>query len=228
MKSRKPRHEFKHYINLADYFALIQRLKIITKQDPYAGENGEYKIRSLYFDNLYDKVLNEKINGVNKREKFRIRYYNDDTSFIKLEKKSKVNGLCYKESALITKEECEKIISGDIEWMRKCCNKLILEFYAKMNFQQLKPKTIVDYEREPFIYDAGNVRITIDKNIRTGIYSKDLFDNNLPTMVTDNEGIMILEIKYDEFIPEIIKNIIEIKDRQASAFSKYAACRIYG
>lgn len=228
MKSRKPRHEFKHYINLADYFALIKRLKIITKQDPYAGENGEYKIRSLYFDNLYDKVLNEKINGVNKREKFRIRYYNDDTSFIKLEKKSKVNGLCYKESALITKEECEKIISGDIEWMRKCCNKLILEFYAKMNFQQLKPKTIVDYEREPFIYDAGNVRITIDKNIRTGIYSKDLFDNNLPTMVTDNEGIMILEIKYDEFIPEIIKNVIEIKDRQASAFSKYAACRIYG
>ena len=97
-----------------------------------------------------------------------------------------------------------------------------------MNFQQLKPKTIVDYEREPFIYDAGNVRITIDKNIRTGIYSKDLFDNNLPTMVTDNEGIMILEIKYDEFIPEIIKNVIEIKDRQASAFSKYAACRIYG
>lgn len=228
MKSRKPRHELKHYINLADYFALIQRLKVITKSDPHAGDCGEYKIRSLYFDNIYDKVLNEKINGVNEREKFRIRYYNDDVSFIKLEKKSKINGLCYKESAIITKEECEKIISGDIEWMRQCYNKLLLEFYAKMKFQQLKPKTVVDYVREPFIYEAGNVRITIDKNIRTGIYSKDLFDKDLPTMVTDTEGIMILEVKYDEFLPEIIKSTIQIKDRSASAFSKYAACRIYG
>lgn len=228
MKSRKPRHEIKHYINLADYFAIIQRLKVITKPDPHAGKTGEYKIRSLYFDNIYDKVLKEKINGVNEREKFRIRYYNDDTSFIKLEKKSKINGLCYKESALLTKEESEKIISGDIEWMRHCYNKLLLEFYAKMNFQQLKPKTIVDYDREPFIYEAGNVRITIDKNIRTGMYSKNLFDDNLPTMTTGTENIMILEVKYDEFIPEIIKNTIQIKDRPASAFSKYAVCRIYG
>lgn len=87
---------------------------------------------------------------------------------------------------------------------------------------------MVDYVREPFIYEAGNVRITIDKNIRTGIYSKDLFDKDLPTMVTDTEGIMILEVKYDEFLPEIIKSTIQIKDRSASAFSKYAACRIYG
>lgn len=228
MKNRKLRHEIKHYINLSDYFALHQRLRVITKSDPNAVENGKYRIRSLYFDNLHDKALREKINGVNNREKFRIRYYNDDTSFIKLEKKSKINGLCSKQSASVTKEQCEELIKGNIEWMKATENPLIMELYAKMHYQQLKPKTIVDYIREPFIYEPGNVRITIDSNIRTGLNSKDLFNENLSTMTADIEGVIILEIKFDEFLPEVIRDIIQTKNRQCSAFSKYVVCRRYG
>ncbi len=228
MKEQKFRHEIKHYINLSDYFALRQRLKVITKADPNVGEDGKYRIRSLYFDNLDDKALREKINGINNREKFRIRYYNQDTSFINLEKKSKINGLCNKQSASVTKKQCEQMVEGNIEWMKDTGNPLLIELYTKMHYQQLKPKTVVDYIREPFIYEPGNVRITIDSKIRTGLHSKDLFNEDLPTMSTDTDGTIILEVKFDEFLPEIIRDIIQTKNRQCSAFSKYAVCRRYG
>ena len=113
-----PRHEIKHIINVGDYCLLQQRLSTICQHDRFTNENGQYKIRSLYFDNDDDKALKEKLFGISKREKFRIRYYNDDLSFIKLEKKSRSNSLCYKEAATITQEEAQKIINHDIEWMR--------------------------------------------------------------------------------------------------------------
>lgn len=129
----------------------------------------------------------EKINGYSRREKFRIRYYNDNFDFIRLEKKSKVNGLCSKFSAKISKEECIKIINNDIDWMLNCDRPLIQEFYYKIKSQMLKPKTVVDYVREAYIYKAGNVRITFDKNVRSGICSLDLFNVNLPTMKIPNK-----------------------------------------
>ena len=109
----KYRHEWKHEINYADMITLRTRLSAVMKRDKHSI-NGAYKIRSLYFDNISDKSLREKIDGVNIREKFRIRYYNGDTSFIILEKKSKINGLCAKESCQITKEEAQKIVDGDL------------------------------------------------------------------------------------------------------------------
>ena len=107
MNTPKYRHEIKHFINYSDYLQIRNRLKHIASIDTSSTSNGRYKIRSLYFDNLYDKVLMENINGFNKREKFRIRFYNNDTSFIRLEKKSKNNGLCLKESTILTKEQCK-------------------------------------------------------------------------------------------------------------------------
>jgi hypothetical protein len=208
--------------------ALQQRLRAIARQDPHAGENGKYKIRSLYFDNIDGKVLREKIDGVNNREKFRIRYYNNDLEFIKLEKKSKMNGLCSKRSAKLTREQCESIIDGDIQWMRGSSDPLLLELYTKMNFQQLRPRTLVDYIREPYIYEPGNVRITIDSDIKTGLNSKELFNQDLGTMRTHGTNIMILEVKFDEFLPSIIRDIIQVNNRQNSAVSKYAMCRVYG
>lgn len=227
-QKQKLRHELKHKITVCDYIALRQRLKAITKQDSHAGENGKYKIRSLYFDNLDDKALREKIDGVNNREKFRIRYYNDDLNFIKLEKKSKINGLCSKRSARLTREQCESIIGGDIQWMRYSTDSLILELYTKMNFQQLRPKTLVEYIREPYIYEPGNVRVTIDSEIKTGLNSKELFNHEIATMRTHSENIIILEVKFDAFLPSIIRDIIQVNNRQYSAFSKYAVCRVYG
>lgn len=228
MEEKKFRHEIKHYINHSDYMVIKNRLMHVMKIDKNASENNEYKIRSLYFDNLKDKVLMEKINGINHREKFRIRFYNDDHSFINLEKKSKINGLCSKDSELITKEECEKILKGDIEFLRYSNKALFVEFYSKIKGDLLKPKSIVDYKREAYIYRLGNVRITFDKNIRTGIYSTKIFDNNLPTIEAIDNNIVVLEVKFDEFLPELIQDIIQTNERRASAISKYAASRIYG
>lgn len=228
MKDLVLRHELKHHINYLDYIAIKNRLQAVAQPDANVGENGTYQIRSLYFDNYQDKALREKIDGVNKREKFRIRYYNDDFTYIKLEKKSKIYGLCNKLSATITKEECERIIAGDLEWMRESKQALILELYAKMKYQQLRPKTIVEYTREPFIYPTGNVRITFDSKVRTGISSTNFFDLEAPTIAANEENITILEVKYDHFLPEIIENCIQMRDRRTSAFSKYVACRLYG
>ena len=224
----KFRHELKHTINRSDYFALRSRLRAVAKVDKNVDETGKYRIRSLYFDNIHDKALREKIDGVNNREKFRIRYYNDNFSFIKLEKKSKINGLCNKQATSITKEQCESLLEGDIGWMKESKDPLIMELYTKMNYQQLRPRTLVDYMREPFVYEPGNVRITIDSDIRTGLYTKDLFDLEAPMIRVDEADTMILEVKFDAFLPDVMADIIQTNHRRSSAFSKYAVCRMYG
>lgn len=220
------RHEFKHRITYRDYLLLKNRLSLIAHPDPHVGPDGTYQIRSLYFDNYKDKALVEKLNGVNNREKFRIRIYNHDSSLIRLEKKSKINGLCVKEDVPLTKEECLRLIRGDILWMRETGEPLFLELYAKMKSQLLKPRVIVDYTRLPFIYEPGNVRITMDYNIRTGLVGCELFDAMLPT-VPIPDSAMLLEVKYDAFLPDVIRAATQLWDRQASSFSKYAACRMY-
>lgn len=224
----KPRHELKFFINIGDYLAIKNRLKHIASLDKNADPSGTYHIRSLYFDNFNDKALMEKINGYSKREKFRIRYYNDNFNFIRLEKKSKINGLCTKFSAPLTKDECEKILNNDIEWMLSSNRPLIQELYFKMKSQMLKPKTVVDYTREAYIYKAGNVRITIDSNVRTGICSQDMFNTNLPTMKIPTNDSIILEVKFDEFLPDIIKDVIQTNTRKATSISKYAHSRMFG
>ena len=222
----KFRHEWKHEINASDRIIIHQRLSAVAKADPHA-KNGVYEIRSLYFDNLYDKALREKIDGVNMREKFRIRYYNGDTGFICLEKKSKINGLCSKDSTVITKEEAQKIVDGDISWMPESGKPLIEELYAKMKSQGIRPKTIVDYTREPFVYGPGNVRVTMDYHVRTGLSCTDFLNPDCVT-VPAGDDIIILEVKWDEYLPDIIRDAVQLEDRRATAFSKYAACRIYG
>ena len=221
----KFRHELKQEISYIDMLALRQRLKAVMKNDSHAT-NGKYEIRSLYFDNLNDKALREKIDGVNIREKFRIRYYNGDTSLIKLEKKSKINGLCRKESVNLTVEQTKAIINGDYKWMAESEEVLIRELYLKMKQEGLRPKTIVDYIREPFVFESGNVRITLDYDIRTGLNSTDFLNDSCITIPVANNPI-ILEIKWDEYLPDIIKDIIQLNAGRIGAFSKYAACRMY-
>lgn len=228
MQEEKFRHEWKHTINLSDCIALRQRLRIVTNPDEYALNNDTYRVRSLYFDNFENKALREKLDGVNNREKFRIRYYNGDDTFIRLEKKKKVSGLCSKDSAVITREECERLLHGDVEWMMGGGRPLLVELYAKMCYQSLRPKTLVDYMREPFVYAPGNVRVTIDNDIRSGLNSWDFFNPRLPTMRACATGTAVLEVKYDEFIPDLINDVIQLCNRRCSAYSKYAACRMYG
>lgn len=224
----KFRHELKHYINYSDYLAIRNRLRTIMHIDRNANADNEYRIRSLYFDNVYDKALMEKVVGIPKRDKFRIRFYNDNHDFIRLEKKSKIRGLCLKDSERITKEECIRIINGDIEFLKNSGKNLFADLYIQMKENLMKPRTVVDYTREAYIYPIGNVRITFDKSIRTGLNSVNLFDNNLPTIETIDHKYIILEVKFDEFLPQVIQDIIQVNERRATSISKYEAARIYG
>lgn len=220
------RHEWKHEIGYSDMIVLRQRLRAVMEPDSNASD-GKYFIRSLYFDNIADKALREKINGVNRREKFRIRYYNGDTSLIRLEKKSKFNDLGSKQSAELSEEETQAILCGEYEWMTESGRPLVQELYSKIMSQGLRPKTIVDYTREAFVFPAGNVRVTLDHDLRTGSLCTDFLDMNCVTIPAPNAPV-ILEVKWDEFLPCIIRDIVQLESRHTSAFSKYAACRVYG
>ena len=206
--------------------AIRQRMRVIAKADAHAVA-GRYEIRSLYFDNLSDKALREKLDGVNRREKFRIRYYNGDTGMIHLEKKSKINGLGTKASARMSAEEAQALIDGDYDWMMESGRPLVEELYSKMRSQGLRPRTIVDYTREPFIYGPGNVRITLDYNIRTGLEAVNFLNTKCVTIPVPDSPI-ILEVKWDEYLPAIIRDAVQLEGRRTAAFSKYAACRMYG
>ncbi len=203
-----------------------QRLRAVAKCDTHAVD-GRYKIRSLYFDTPSDRALREKIDGVNMREKFRIRYYNGDTSFIHLEKKSKQNGLGSKQQAVLTASQAEWLVSGDCGWMAESESGLVCELYSKMKSQGLRPKTIVDYVREPYTYEAGNVRVTFDYDIRTGLGGTDFLNPDCVMVPAGDAGI-IMEVKWDAFLPDIIRDAVALEGRHSTAFSKYAACRIYG
>ena len=220
------RHELKHEITYADMLILRQRLRAVCMSDEHAI-NGRYHIRSLYFDTPTDMALREKIDGVNCREKFRIRYYNLDTSVIHLEKKSKRNGLGNKQSADLTAQEAQMIVDGKLDWMMNSDRPLVQELYSKMRTQQLAPKTTVDYIREPFIYAPGNVRVTLDYDIRTGLGCTDFLNPDC-AMIPAGDSPIILEVKWDEFLPSVIRDAVQLDSCRTGAFSKYAVCRIYG
>lgn len=219
------RHEIKHEINFSDMVTIRQRLKAVAYSDPHAID-GKYFIRSLYFDNLADKALREKIDGMNQREKFRIRYYNGNTSVIHLEKKSKLDSLGNKQSASLTAQQAQAIVDGEIDWMIKSEYPLIKELYVKMINEGIRPKTIVDYTREPFIFPAGNVRVTLDYNIRSGLRCTDFLNADCVTVSVSDS--IVLEVKWDAFLPDIIRDAVSLENRRNGAFSKYATCRIYG
>ena len=220
------RHEWKHEITLSDRLVLRQRLRAAARPDGHARD-GRYFIRSLYFDNLADKALREKLDGVDRREKFRIRYYDYDTSLIRLEKKSKRNGLGRKASVPLTAEEAGALAEGRWDWMPASGRDLVLELYSKMKSQGLRPRTIVDYTREAYVFGRGNVRVTMDWDIRTGLGGTDFLDFGCVT-VPAGGAPAILEVKWDAFLPDVIRDAVQLEGRRTAPFSKYAACRIYG
>ena len=223
------RHELKYAVSFADYLALAQRIKPVMQPDPHAGADGRYTIRSIYFDNYRDKALREKIDGVQRREKFRIRYYNDDLSFITLEKKIKHTDLCQKVDAPLGEADFRRILQSPGAWMLEHPDGLVRELYCKMKTQQLSPRVLVSYVREPYVYAAGNVRVTFDSHIRTSLFARDFASGALPDIqATDTPGDMILEVKYDAFLPDIIRCLLQSRTLRAQAFSKYGACRRFG
>lgn len=219
------RHEWKHIITYADCIAIRQRMRAVGKPDRN-GTEGRYFIRSLYFDNLQDKALREKLDGVSRREKFRIRLYDLDASVIHLECKRKLGGLGHKDQCSLTTDEVRAILAGNIGWMAQDGRELVRELYCKMRIQGLQPRTLVDYDREAYLYAPGNVRITLDSNIRTGLRCTDLLDPHCPTVPVPGDPIL-LEVKWDAWLPDIIRDAVQLGSIRTTAFSKYAACRMY-
>lgn len=223
------RHELKYNIHYGQYLSLRQRLRTVMQTDSHADLNGRYHIRSIYFDNYKDKALREKTNGILLREKFRIRYYNDDFSYIALEKKQKYDRLCKKDAAVLTKTECEKILANDTAWMPDHGDPLIREFYLKMKQELLKPRALVSYSREAYLFAAGNVRVTFDFDVRTSLFHLISLKKGIPDVsAADANGTVILEIKYDAYLPEVISHLLQMEGIRQQAFSKYAVSRRFG
>ena len=223
-KKQRLRHELKHQISLREDLVLSQRLDKLFARDKNGGPKGIYQVNSLYFDTPYDSAMREKLDGVNRREKFRLRYYGGELSFIRLEKKFKRNGLCGKESVRILKEQVLMLLNGEYEFLLEEEKPLFLEFYHKLKGNGLRPKTIVRYDREAFFFEPGNVRITLDRNIRTGLGSTDFLNPDI-FFLSVMDPITVLEVKYDSFLPDLVRAAVQVPGRQAAACSKYAICR---
>ena len=150
-KKERFRNEWKYLISTSEKEVLNLRMKPLMKLDPHA-ENGGYLIRSLYFDDYWNSAYEEKESGVLMRKKYRIRIYNYSAESIKLERKKKFGSYIYKEDAPLTKDEVQKILSGEYEFLLKSPYNLCREFYIECMSNMMRPRTIVDYEREPWTW----------------------------------------------------------------------------
>ena len=201
----------------------IARMQNVLKMDPNAGNNG-YMIRSLYFDDFCNSAYEDKIIGIANRKKYRIRIYDYSERIIKLECKQKQGNYIYKEAASLTREEVYLILDGYYDFLLHHKEPLCQRFYIACVSELLRPKVIVDYDRIPYIYDAGTVRVTFDSHVRAGIGSFDIFDRNIPTLETMDSGRLIMEVKYTEFLPQVVQNILPLDSGEYTSASKYCMC----
>ena len=224
----KFRHELKYYINMAAYYELRHRLSTILSPDENADEEtGDYHIRSLYFDDWEESSLMTKIAGSDDREKFRVRIYNMEDTVIRLERKIKKDQYILKHSCAITRKEFDMLINGDGSFLLQK-NKLPAgAVYFAMRNKGLRPVTVVDYVREAYIHPIEDVRITFDKDLRAGVNDFNIFDKHLFTIPMLDKGIMVLEIKFNQFLPGYIRRAFDGITAIQSAVSKYVICRKY-
>ena len=219
---RKYRHEIKYTISKEYAEILKQRLSLLMDVDKN-GQNG-YLIRSLYFDTPDSRSFYEKLNGVEFRSKYRIRVYNKDSNFIRLERKLKHENLTSKDQTIITKELCQNIIENK-NFNIKTNDELLNRFLIDIKTKHLRPSIMVDYYRLAFTYPVSDVRITFDYNIKSGLYNYDLFDYEQEGIRIQDNDLLVLEVKYNEILPEAIAIILKTVPTCREAFSKFANCR---
>lgn len=219
----KYRNEWKYLLSKAEAAALRLRIEPVLKLDPHAGPDG-YMIRSLYFDDYFNSAFEEKEMGIQSRQKYRIRIYNCSDQNIKLECKHKVGSYIWKEDAPLTRREVEFLLAGDYGFLLKSPHNLCRQFYVECVSQVMRPRVIVDYERIPYIMEEGTVRITFDRHVRSALMSYDLFDPELPAIEVLETGKEIMEVKFTEFLPQIIRAILPPAASEFSAVSKYVLC----
>lgn len=220
----KYRHELKYRCSAIQMAIIESRLKDIMRLDAHS-HNGIYQIRSLYFDNLYNRCYYENENGTDPREKYRIRIYNANSNRISFECKRKERSKTYKTACIITKDQYYELINGNQldEYHDK--PELLCKFLFLMQTQHFRPSTIVEYERTPYVYDIGNVRITLDRNISSSEDYLNFFSDRILTRPILPQGQHLLEVKYDELLPVFIKDVLELGNIQQTTFSKFYLCK---
>ncbi len=223
------RHELKYVISEGEMTLMSTRLRHTLRQDYFAAKNGgEYFIRSLYFDDPYDSAVWEKSSGIEMRDKYRIRIYNLSDEAIKLERKHKDGQFIKKDSVSLSRSECDQIIAGDPRCLLEREEPFARQMYGVFRTRLLKPKVIVDYTREPYTFPAEDVRVTFDKNVRTALRATELFNPALVTYpVWDLRHCVILEVKFNEYLPAYVASLVQARAAQRTAASKYLFCRQY-
>ena len=220
------RHELKFYINYHGYIMLRNAMKALLSPDENTGADNTYHIRSLYFDDIYESAVKEKMAGVDERSKYRIRIYNLSDDVIRFEKKIKQGQYVAKKSLLLSRAEYEQIIAGEYDFLTERREKLASELYFQLKSNLLRPRLFVDYTREAYVSAIENVRVTFDKGLKAGLRLTDIFDPDTPVMSMLEEGVMVLEVKFNRFLPETIRCALSsIGTSSRSAVSKYVICR---
>lgn len=219
------RFEKKYILNNLQVEQLKHRLSPVMKLDPILSGKQFYSIRSLYFDDYNDTCLKQVLNGISERYKYRIRFYNNNAQYIVLEKKYKINNMTKKISCEITKEQVLDILNRNIS-ISKDNDKLLNEFILMIMTRGFRPVVIIDYDRIPYVYDAGCVRITFDYNLSCSYEFDKLFDDTLlkiPLMGVEN---IVLEVKYNDFIPDFIRYSLQLNGLNRTSYSKYCCGRL--
>lgn len=224
---KKYRHEYKYTIDSCQAAILETRASMLIQRDAHAGADGTYVIKSLYFDDYNDSCFWEKEDGYNERSKFRIRYYDNDTQFMRLEKKSKKNGMTCKESCFITAEMCRSLMQGHIPEVREDMSQMMQNLFSEMRLRSMVPKVIVVYERKPYVCSMGNVRVTFDRKLSSSNDIAHFLEEDIVLRPIMQKGQSLLEVKWDELLPEYISEHLSLESLQWSAFSKYCLCRKY-
>ena len=219
------RFEKKYILNNLQVEELKHRLSPIMKLDPILSGKSFYCIRSLYFDDYNNTCLKQVLNGISERYKYRIRFYNNNHEYIMLEKKYKIDNMTKKTVCRITKEQVNKILNGSIS-ISKDNDKLLNEFILMIKTRGFRPVVIIDYDRIPYVYDAGCVRITFDYNLSCSYEFDKLFDDRLLRIPLMEEGSTVLEVKYNDFIPDYIRFSLQVNGLRRTSYSKYCCGRM--
>ena len=222
------RHEYKQQCTLQKLLCIRNQIEPILYQDSNVGDDGTYTIRSLYFDDYNNRCFYENVNGTDPREKFRIRIYNGDTSFIKLELKRKERGKTKKLSCHLNEKLCRMAMEGQLLPIEAVDSAVYRKFCIQQSTRLLQPKVIVEYDRVPYVYPDGNVRVTFDLQIRSSDRIESFLDKEIATRLIMPTNQHLLEVKFDEYIPDFIYHAIQTERLQQTTFSKYYMCRKYG
>lgn len=219
------RHEDKFIIDNMQAEILKARARAIMRPDSHTGADGRYSIKSLYFDNINNDCYFDSENGNDPRAKFRIRIYNNDTTMIRLEKKIKQNGLTLKRSSLISREEAAALISGDPISLANIENEEKKSLISEIYNGGLFPVIIIEYDRLPYVYPVSNIRFTLDDNIAFSTDVRNFLDTEHKPCMKVRGGAYIMELKWNNYMPGMIREYLSINSLQRSRFSKYFYCR---